>query len=51
VDGNVSFENIPRMIGAGANVLVAGTSSLYVEGRPVEDCHAELKRVIDRTHA
>ncbi len=48
VDGNVSLANIPRMIGAGANVLVAGTSSLYIEGRPVEDCHAELKRVIDR---
>ena len=29
VDGNVSWENIPRMIDAGGNVLVAGTSSLY----------------------
>jgi ribulose-phosphate 3-epimerase len=29
VDGNVSFENIPRMVGAGADILVAGTSSLY----------------------
>ena len=51
VDGNVSFANIPRMIGAGANVLVAGTSSLYIKGRPVEDCYAELKMVIDRAQA
>lgn len=29
VDGNVSWENIPRMLDAGANVLVAGTSCLY----------------------
>jgi ribulose-phosphate 3-epimerase len=29
VDGHVSWENIPRMIEAGGDVLVAGTSSLY----------------------
>lgn len=29
VDGNVSFENIPRMVEAGADILVAGTSSLF----------------------
>jgi len=29
VDGNVSWENIPRMVAAGAAVLVAGSSSLY----------------------
>jgi ribulose-phosphate 3-epimerase len=28
-DGNVSWENIPRMTAAGAGVLVAGTSSLF----------------------
>lgn len=33
VDGNVSWENIPRMVAAGANILVAGTSSLFVNGR------------------
>lgn len=38
VDGNVSWENIPRMVDAGANILVAGTSSLFVNGRvKVED--------------
>lgn len=29
VDGNVSFENIPGMVAAGANNLVAGTSSIF----------------------
>ena len=29
VDGNVSWENIPRMVQAGARVLVAGSSSLF----------------------
>lgn len=29
VDGNVSFENIPEMIAAGADTLVVGTSSLF----------------------
>lgn len=29
VDGNVSFENIPKMVVAGADWLVLGTSSLY----------------------
>lgn len=33
VDGNVSWENIPRMVAAGADVLVAGTSSLFQKGR------------------
>jgi ribulose-phosphate 3-epimerase len=29
VDGNVSWDNIPRMVDAGAEVLVAGSSSLF----------------------
>jgi ribulose-phosphate 3-epimerase len=29
VDGNVSFENIPRMVAAGADILVLGSSSLF----------------------
>jgi ribulose-phosphate 3-epimerase len=33
VDGNVSWENIPRMVQAGADILVGGTSSLFVAGR------------------
>ena len=33
VDGNVSWANIPPMVAAGADILVAGTSSLFVKGR------------------
>ncbi len=29
VDGNCSFENIPRMAAAGANIFVVGTSSVF----------------------
>ncbi len=29
VDGNVSFENIPFMVAAGANILVGGSSSVF----------------------
>ncbi|MDX1946280.1 MAG: ribulose-phosphate 3-epimerase [Pirellulaceae bacterium] len=32
VDGNVSFENIPAMVAAGATNLVAGTSSIFHAG-------------------
>ena len=32
VDGNVSFENIPAMVAAGADILVAGSSSLFARG-------------------
>ena len=31
VDGNVSFENIPKMVSAGADILVGGTSSVFQE--------------------
>jgi ribulose-phosphate 3-epimerase len=29
IDGNVSFDHIPDMVAAGADILVAGTSSLF----------------------
>jgi pentose-5-phosphate-3-epimerase len=29
VDGNVSFENAKKMVSAGADILVAGTSSVF----------------------
>jgi ribulose-phosphate 3-epimerase len=37
VDGNVSFENIPGMVAAGAGILVAGTSSLYNSGGDMDE--------------
>jgi len=41
VDGNVSWDNVPRMIEAGAGVLVAGSSSLF-------DGKAELRENLRR---
>jgi ribulose-phosphate 3-epimerase len=32
VDGNVSFEHIPKMVAAGAEILVAGSSSWFYRG-------------------
>ena len=37
VDGNVSFDNIPNMVAAGADVLVVGTSGLFVKGQKLEE--------------
>jgi ribulose-phosphate 3-epimerase len=48
VDGNVSWENIPPMIAAGAETLVAGTSSVYDPAAPLEDNIARLYRLIGR---
>lgn len=36
VDGNVSWQNIPRMVEAGARILVAGSTSLFEEGSDLE---------------
>jgi len=44
VDGNVSFENIPAMVAAGADCLVAGTSSLFDGGA---DWSKNLSRLRD----
>jgi len=46
VDGNCSFENVPAMIGAGANVIVAGTSSLFKPGRNLSENMVELRKVM-----
>jgi ribulose-phosphate 3-epimerase len=43
VDGNVSWENIPAMLRAGADILVAGTSSLFVEGRVSGEAVARMR--------
>lgn len=46
VDGNVSFEHIPAMVAAGADVLVAGSSSLYRAGGSREENFAKLDRAV-----
>ncbi|MDL2264764.1 ribulose-phosphate 3-epimerase [Parabacteroides sp. OttesenSCG-928-G07] len=37
VDGNVSIENIPLMVEAGATILVGGTSSVFREGHSIKE--------------
>jgi len=46
VDGNVSWQNIPRMVAAGANILVAGTSSLFEKHRPRTESLRELTSLL-----
>lgn len=46
VDGNVSFENARKMSDAGANIFVAGTSSMFVPGVPLSEGIAKLRDAI-----
>lgn len=43
VDGNVSWDNIPKMTEAGASILVLGTSSLFERHRPREESLRALR--------
>lgn len=47
VDGNVSFENAKLMSDAGANIFVAGTSSIFKKGIVLKDAVDELKKAIN----
>ena len=48
VDGNVSLENIPGMVAAGADWLVAGTSSVFRPGAGPEESFALTRQAIAR---
>jgi ribulose-phosphate 3-epimerase len=45
VDGNVSWQNIPGMVAAGADILVAGTSSLFVDGRVAGEAIRRMRSI------
>ena len=47
VDGNVSFENAKLMNEAGANIFVAGTSSIFSKNISFVDAIDKFKKVID----
>lgn len=47
VDGNVSFENIPKMIAAGADTLVVGSSSLFYPGASIAENMERVKAAIE----
>ena len=46
VDGNVSFENAKKMSAAGANIFVAGTSSVFVTTATLDEGIQKLREVI-----
>lgn len=47
VDGNVSFDNIPKMVAAGADTLVLGSSGLFIKGFNLDASLARLHTVIE----
>jgi ribulose-phosphate 3-epimerase len=46
VDGNVSFENIPLMVKAGATMLVGGTSSIFTKGMQISDAVKKMRGIL-----
>ena len=46
-DGNVSFENARLMSDAGADIFVAGSSSLFVKGKPLDETVKMLRESIN----
>lgn len=50
VDGNCSFDNVPLMMSAGADVIVAGTSSLFMRGLSLAEGMARLRQAMNTNH-
>lgn len=46
VDGNVSFENAVKMREAGADIFVAGSSSIYMKGTGILQAAEQLRKCI-----
>lgn len=46
VDGNVSFENAAKMRAAGADIFVAGSSSIFAKGMSIPEAAAKLRESI-----
>ena len=46
VDGNVSFENAVKMKAAGANIFVAGTSSVFAKGMCLSEGIARMREIL-----
>ena len=47
VDGNVSFENAVKMKAAGADIFVAGTSSVFAKDLTLAEGIARLREILD----
>jgi ribulose-phosphate 3-epimerase len=48
VDGRVSFETIPEIIAAGANILVAGSSCLFQPGMSIQNNYYKILKAINQ---
>ena len=42
VDGNCSFDNIPKMVSSGASILVLGSSSLFAKGYSIKEAKEKI---------
>lgn len=49
VDGNVSFDNIPAMVSAGASMLVGGTSSVFHKDHSISEAIHEVRALAQQT--
>jgi len=47
VDGGVTFDSGPKMINAGANVLVCGSSTIFKDGINVNKSIVKFRRILD----
>ncbi|MEI6337875.1 MAG: hypothetical protein WCQ57_04740 [Verrucomicrobiota bacterium] len=47
VDGNLSWANIPKMVAAGADILVLGTSALFEKNRSRGESMHEVRALIE----
>lgn len=46
MDGHVSPADAPRMMAAGADILVGGSSSVFIKGRDLKENIADMMRII-----
>lgn len=51
VDGNVSFQNIPSMVEAGATMLVGGTSSIFHKDYSIGEAIAAVRGIVKGVQA
>lgn len=49
VDGNVSFQHLPAMVGAGATMLVGGTSSVFHKDYSIGEAIAAVRTIVNQT--
>src|SRR5699024_6559289 len=48
VDGRVSLETIPKLVKAGANILVAGSTSLFIPDNSITENKRQINKQIEK---